>query len=530
MGNKNGRRNYQGYLSSVFDFLKPNDGLPELEKYLRENPSDVLPCAHTLANITTKEVAQVAVLELGGSRLLKMFARSSDPNVQHCAVHTVSNMASNENIQARIAQDKWAERLLELLWSTDRNVRLKSARALANLAMHPPNKVLIAKRGGIGALLKLLKEAGGDNGLVVETLAVLGNLAVDPGVELAIGRQGGIELIVPLLTSEHGGVMGQAERAVNNLSANFENREKIDKLMAQSESEVVRAHRPSLILPPPPPPEDEDNEVGAGGSPYASAPPPGEIPFDAESDELDLPPLPRGSMAMGSTQIGESTYVPPPMVPSGSPENAAAAPPVYRPESVGDAATPPPPGIVSLLETQVFQALNLARTQPLEMARLIEQRLQYLGGDNVFKFSWGNVGTTEGRTAYEGAIEFLKAVTPMAGFTLSPGMTSAAQGHVEDIGPTGNVGHVGSDGRRASARANAHGNLRGAFGEAIEFGPWQEGSDFVIGLIVDDGRPSRDHRKLLFNPKIEVCGVGAGDHIKFGKACVMMLAHQFDEN
>ena len=531
MGNKQNRYDHRQYLSSLFEFLQPNDGLPELEAYLRANPKEILPVAHKLANVTINKTAQIALVDLGGSRLLKLFLASPLDNVKHCAVHTVSNLASNPHNQGKMAADGWVDILLGLVSSkTNQKVlQTKAARALANLAVNDDNKKLIARKGGIGAFISMLK-ANEDEDTVLEALAVLANLAVDDGVELAIGRQNGIEPVVERLQSSHEGVVHQAKRAVNNLRSHPENRKKVDDLMA---AKLTAAQIESR---------------------HAVAPPDLGDVFEIE----DFPPFPASSMP----QDGERRLTPP------SPDvGATVAPPVIPPPRVPPSMSPPlpedvhpplpniqPPALpldafpgpeilgggngmaedaismLSQVEAETFNALNLARQNPRKMASLIEERLNYLGEDKIFRFPWGNVETVEGRVAFVEAIKFLSSRDPLSGFSLSRGMTNAAQRHVNDIGPAGSVGHVGSDGRRASARANAFGSLKGAFGEAIEFGPWQHGSDFVIGLIVDDGRASRDHRGLLFNPKIQVCGVGVGNHKKFGKACVMMLAHQFAEN
>ena len=61
MGNKQHSR----YLSSVFDFLKPRDGLKQLEKYLLEHPEKIHLVAHRLANETVHAQAQIAIDEKG---------------------------------------------------------------------------------------------------------------------------------------------------------------------------------------------------------------------------------------------------------------------------------------------------------------------------------------------------------------------------------------------------------------------------------------------------------------------------------
>ena len=250
-----GNKQYSRYLSSVFDFLKPRDGLKQLEKYLLEHPEKIHVVAHRLANETVHEKAQVAIVALGGTRLIRLFHGNSDIDIKHCAVHTISNLASNEKNREILAKDGWIETLIQDLWNAHLNIRVKAGRALANLSVDEEIKVLIAKRGAIKACIRILDKKDEDAALV-EALATLANLAVHDSIEVAIGEQNGLGPIVKLLTSEHDGVKHQAERAIHNLSKSAKNRKIIDELMMKVDDEFVRSRRPSLMLPPPIPPED----------------------------------------------------------------------------------------------------------------------------------------------------------------------------------------------------------------------------------------------------------------------------------
>ena len=44
-------------------------------------------------------------------------------------------------------------------------------------------------------------------------------------------------------------------------------------------------------------------------------------------------------------------------------------------------------------------------------------------------------------------------------------------------------------------------------------------------LIVDDGQPSRGHRKTVFNPDFLYCGVASGVHYNLDNVIILEYAH-----
>ena len=118
-----GNKQYSRYLSSVFDFLKPRDGLKQLEKYLLEHPEKIHVVAHRLANETVHQKAQIAIVALGGTRLIRLFHGNSNVDIKHCAVHTISNLASNEKNRDILAKDGWIETLIQDLWNEHVHIR-----------------------------------------------------------------------------------------------------------------------------------------------------------------------------------------------------------------------------------------------------------------------------------------------------------------------------------------------------------------------------------------------------------------------
>jgi uncharacterized protein YkwD len=51
----------------------------------------------------------------------------------------------------------------------------------------------------------------------------------------------------------------------------------------------------------------------------------------------------------------------------------------------------------------------------------------------------------------------------------------------------------------------------------------------VIGLLVDDGVPSRGHRHNILSADARFAGVGCGHHTEYGTMCVIDFAGGYRE-
>ena len=104
----------------------------------------------------------------------------------------------------------------------------------------------------------------------------------------------------------------------------------------------------------------------------------------------------------------------------------------------------------------------------------------------------------------------------------------AARDHVRNQGPTGTIGHEGPDGSQINHRADRYGKWTALIGENISYGA-ETPRDRVLALIIDDGIPSRVHRKNIFNPIFRMIGIACGPHAKFSSMCVMDVAGGYKE-
>jgi uncharacterized protein YkwD len=176
------------------------------------------------------------------------------------------------------------------------------------------------------------------------------------------------------------------------------------------------------------------------------------------------------------------------------------------------------------LEGDVIDELNIARTKPRlyadfikEYRRLYKGKYMYLSGSNV------RIVTSEGVSAVDEAIRFLRKQKPLAPLDPSQALAEAAEDLVEDQGSSSETGHYGRLSGSMSRRIERHGQWQGSIGENISYG-FKDPRWVVIQLIVDDGVRGRGHRGNIFNPAFRRAGAACGSHAGYGTMCVIDFA------
>lgn len=183
------------------------------------------------------------------------------------------------------------------------------------------------------------------------------------------------------------------------------------------------------------------------------------------------------------------------------------------------------------LERVILQELNVARTQPDAYIRYLEH-YRSLFKDKTYVQPGTNllIRTEEGRAAIDEAIAVLRRQRPLPPLRWADGLARSGAELVRAQAKSSETGH-GSGRMTMAKRIQRHGRWSVAIGEAISYGPYvaDRGRDVIAQLIVDDGVPSRGHRKTLYDQDYRLAGVSCGPHPTFEMACVIDFAGGFEE-
>lgn len=198
----------------------------------------------------------------------------------------------------------------------------------------------------------------------------------------------------------------------------------------------------------------------------------------------------------------------------------------------GLAAQALPPGSApdmeqaTAFERAVVQEMSDARVRPRAYAKFLREYRGYFEGTLWKRPGRTPLRTEEGLAALVEAITFLEAVKPVGPLRFNEGLAQAARLHAQDLGPRGDLEHIGSDGAILSTRVNRLGTWQGTIAENI--GTLEEDPrQLVIQLLVDDGMPARGHRHNLFNPDLHQAGAGTAPHRDYRTITVIDYASDF---
>jgi len=179
------------------------------------------------------------------------------------------------------------------------------------------------------------------------------------------------------------------------------------------------------------------------------------------------------------------------------------------------------------VEKNVILEMNKVRNNPGQYAELyIKLTLKYYHGKNYSEPGQITIVTQEGAQAVSSCISAL-LVSRKAG-VLQPdrGISLVAKDRAVDQSKTGKTGHYGSDGSSPFQRMERYGGGYSTAGENCAYGP-NRGRDIVVQFLIDDGVPSRGHRKNIMSTDFNQAGVSIQTHPQFRYCCVIDYAKNF---
>lgn len=177
-------------------------------------------------------------------------------------------------------------------------------------------------------------------------------------------------------------------------------------------------------------------------------------------------------------------------------------------------------------EKDILAEINLARTNPAQYLRYLQDFKPYYHGKEIEYSDGSTLVTNEGVGALDEAINFVRSLKPLPPLELRKGLVLGARDHVNDLVKTGLSGHRGSDGSLTEDRLNRYGSWSDSVGEDIVYHSRHARED-VIALIIDDGVKSRGHRKNIFKSDFHVIGLALSPPVKSPPMCVITFAGGF---
>jgi uncharacterized protein YkwD len=177
-------------------------------------------------------------------------------------------------------------------------------------------------------------------------------------------------------------------------------------------------------------------------------------------------------------------------------------------------------------EQNVIAELNKLRTNPEVYIKILEDYLSKFNGKNVKINSKMELVTEEGKTPVIEAIEYLKTVKTMGELKISNGLMLATAEHISDLVKNDIIGHEGSAGDSPQIRAERYGMWTYDLRENISYGA-KIPQEVILNLLIDDGVPSRSHRKVLLDRKLTKIGIATGVNKLWDPICVLLLAGNF---
>jgi uncharacterized protein YkwD len=171
---------------------------------------------------------------------------------------------------------------------------------------------------------------------------------------------------------------------------------------------------------------------------------------------------------------------------------------------------------LSALDKEVLLELNKVRSNPKQYAeQYITPIIDYFQGKLDTR---NHVQTNEGVSAVKECIAQLKRTKSMGLLMPDPDLAKASKRHTSAQSKTSETGHDSPNGESFEYRLR---KIKfSSTGECISYGE-DHARGIVISLLIDDGVPSRGHRRIILDPKYTSVGVATGSHQAYSSMCTI---------
>lgn len=182
---------------------------------------------------------------------------------------------------------------------------------------------------------------------------------------------------------------------------------------------------------------------------------------------------------------------------------------------------------LNVLQKHVILELNKVRSNPKQFAEEYMEELTTAYDGKLYTYPGQSpVQSKEGVRPLLECIQVLKQTEPMPILQPSKGLAKAAADLVTDQQQNGGIGHITRNGLTPQKRIEKFGEWDICSAEDITYGSF-EARQIVIALLIDDGVPSRGHRKNILNPCFHFAGVANGTHSEYLSMCVIDYAGDY---
>ena len=176
-------------------------------------------------------------------------------------------------------------------------------------------------------------------------------------------------------------------------------------------------------------------------------------------------------------------------------------------------------------EKELFEELNILRTNPKKYADKIRTYLKYFEGKIInIPGRKAGIATVEGPRAYEDAINYLERQKVLEPFSPSKALFRVSKDFLQKI-QRKNV--EDADDVDMEKLISKYGTFYGDFSRATDFGS-QTPEQVLINLLVSDGDVTREQRTSLFNSSYKLVGICKGSHKSFPHCTVILKCTEFE--